>query len=225
MDSQNQMVPVEIYEKPQTLNKIDKSLAVGKGKEYNPEIIPHLSADDVRRMAELVNTGKHGERNRLLIITLFDGCLRVSECLRIRPGDIDRTPDGYVIKDVIGKSYRKKYRIGNVAVSSSLANQLMAYAYHHDILKDKLIFPISRIRVYQIVDKAMIESGIVKPEHVGAVHVLRHTGCLERLKATGNPKSVQDQLRHRNTSMTLRYMKTLSNDESLKIQQGVDFRW
>ncbi len=71
----------------------------------------------------------------------------------------------------------------------------------------------------------MDECGIAKPEHVGAVHVLRHSGALERLRSTGNPKALQDQLGHTNAEMTIRYMKTLSKEETLKIQQGVDFRW
>ena len=41
----------------------------------------------------------------------------------------------------------------------------------------------------------------------------------------GYPKAVQDQLRHKEARMTLRYLKTLSAQESIKIQQGVDFHW
>jgi integrase len=75
------------------------------------------------------------------------------------------------------------------------------------------------------VDRAFQEAGLRKPEHVGTVHVLRHSGAIARLEATGNPKAVQDQLRHKEARMTLRYLKTLSAQESLRIQQGVDFRW
>ncbi len=73
--------------------------------------------------------------------------------------------------------------------------------------------------------KAMREAGIVKPERVGAVHVLRHSGALERLRATGNPRAVQEHLRHSTAQMTLRYLKTLSAEEALRIQQEVDFGW
>jgi len=52
--------------------------------------------------------------------------------------------------------------------------------------------------------------------------VLRHSGAIARLKASGNPKSVQHQLRHKSAQMTLRYMKTMSADESLVIQHGVN---
>ena len=48
---------------------------------------------------------------------------------------------------------------------------------------------------------------------------------LERLKDTGNPQALQDQLGHATAKMTLRYMKTLTAEESVRINQQVDFRW
>jgi len=49
--------------------------------------------------------------------------------------------------------------------------------------------------------------------------------AIERLKQGGNPKAVPDQLQHKSAQMTLRYLKTVSADESLKIQEGIDFHW
>ncbi len=46
---------------------------------------------------------------------------------------------------------------------------------------------------------------VAGPPHVGAVHVLRHSGALERLKDTGNPQALQEQLGHTTAEMTLRY--------------------
>ena len=51
-----------------------------------------------------------------------------------------------------------------------------------------------------------------------------HSGAIEWLKQTGNPKAVQDQLRPKSPLMTMRYLKTLSADESLSIQQKVDYQ-
>ncbi len=84
---------------------------------------------------------------------------------------------------------------------------------------------MSRVRVHQIVKEAFQTGGVAKPEHVGAVHVLRHSGAIARLEENGNPKALQDQLRHQDAKMTLRYLKTVSAKRSLEIQQGVDFRW
>ena len=52
--------------------------------------------------------------------------------------------------------------------------------------------------------------------------MLRHSGSIARMEATGNPKAPQDHLRHQPARMTLRYMKTLSPRRSLEIHQTVD---
>ena len=50
-------------------------------------------------------------------------------------------------------------------------------------------------------------------------------GVIALLAATGNPRVVQDHLRHQSARMTLRYMTTLNAKESLKLRQGVDWQW
>jgi len=45
------------------------------------------------------------------------------------------------------------------------------------------------------------------------------------LRVSGNPQAHQEQLGHTSSKMTQRYLKTLSTKESLRIKQGVDFRW
>lgn len=132
--------------------------------------------------------------------------------------------------DFLGENWRveilgKGHKPGVAAISQGLAAQLQAYAYRGGLAADAKMFPFTRRRAFQVVEGAMRRAGVACPEHVGAVHVLRHSGALERLRMTGNPKSVQDQLRHSSARMTLRYFKTLQAEESLKVQQGVDFGW
>ena len=203
------------------LNKSANRQAIIRSKTYSAGYVPHLDLAAVSTIADIA--GEHprlGERNKLLIQTLFDGCLRITEALRTRPRDIKQSGAGWYI-EVFGKGSKP----GVVAISASLAAQLQAYAYRHKIKPDERLFPFTRARAFQIVDAAMEKSGIAKPDHVGTVHVLRHSGALERLKITGNPRAVQDQLRHADARMTLRYMKTLSSEESIRIQQSVDFQW
>ena len=164
--------------------------------------------------------GRHRERDKLLVQTLFDGCLRVSEALRLRPRDIKQDAGGWRV-EVFGKGGRP----GVAAISPSLAAQLQAYAYRHSVKLQDRLFPITRTRAFQIVERAMTLAGVHKPEHVGAVHVLRHSGAIERLRLTGNPRAVQEQLRHQTARMTLRYFKTLQAEEALQINKGVDFGW
>ena len=199
----------------QKLDKSNQRLAIQKGKDYQADYVPHISFDDVRRILETL-----GDRDQLLVKMIFDGCLRVSEALSVRPEDIVQTADGWEVR-VLGKGNKRSA----MAISATLAAQLQAYAYRNNIAPDAVFFPIIRQRVFQIVTSAMKKAGVVKPAGVGAVHVLRHSGALERLKRTGNPKAVQDQLRHASAAMTLRYMKTLAHEESLKIQQQINLEW
>lgn len=190
-----------------------------------PAYVPHLGLEEVRRLMDAAerttNRTDLKERNRLLIAFLFDSCLRISEALRVRPCDMELARGGWVVHVMSSKSRLWEA----VAISASLAAQLQAYCYRQSIPPGKQIFPIIRPRVHQIIAIAMKEAGISKPEGVGTVHVLRHSGALERLRRTGNPKALQDQLRHRSAEMTLRYMKTLSREESIAIQQEVDLQW
>jgi len=201
----------------------DNLPAIRKSQDTAADFVPHLRIEEVQQLAKeaegAARAGK-GERDSLLIQTIFDGCFRVSEALRLTPETLVQTPDGWVTR-ITGKGNK----VAEIAISSSLASKLLAYAYNKGIKREDPLFPVTSTRVWQIVDRAFQKAGIKKPEHVGTVHVLRHSGAIARLAATGNPKAVQDQLRHKEAKMTLRYLKTLSAQESLKIQQGVDFQW
>jgi len=203
-------------------NKASKAAAIQRAVTGSADYVPHVSADQVKLMAAAACRRKrHGERNALLIKFLFDGCLRVSEALGVRPVDIQETPDGWTVR-IVGKGSKP----GVVAISRSIAAELHSYCYRARVGESACIFPVSRSQAFRIVTEAFDEAGIQRPskdrDHVGSVHILRHSGAIERLRLTGNPRAVQSQLRHQSALMTLRYLKTLSSDESLKIQQGVE---
>jgi len=54
-------------------------------------------------------------------------------------------------------------------------------------------------------------------------HLLRHSDTIERLRQTGNPKALQIHLGHASPMMTMRYLSTLTAEDALRIQQGVEF--
>ena len=206
---------------PAIYNKTSQVSAIRRAVVGAADYVPHVSTDQIKLMAVVASqNNRHGERNALLIKFLFDGCLRVSEALGVRPGDLQRTPDDWTVR-VIGKGGKP----GVVAISASIAAELQSYCYRTRIGEGERIFAVSRSQAFRIVTEAFDKAGIPRPSkecgHVGGVHILRHSGAIERLRLTGNPKAVQDQLRHRSALMTMKYLKTLSADESLKIQQGV----
>lgn len=207
---------------PAMYNKTFQVSATRRAAVGAADYVPHVSADHVKLMAVVASQNKrHGERNALLIKFLFDGCLRVSEALAVMPDNLQRTPDGWTVR-VIGKGGKP----GVVAISASIAAELHSYCYRARIGEGERIFTVSRSQAFRIVTEAFDKAGIPRPskecDHVGGVHILRHSGAIERLRLTGNPKAIQDQLRHKSALMTMRYLKTLSADESLKIQQGVE---
>jgi integrase len=114
---------------------------------------------------------------------------------------------------------------GVAAVTAETANVLLSLCYDSRIQRDARIFPFTRSQAFRIVQDAYHRAGVRQPskatDHVGAIHALRHSGAIAGLKASGNPRSVQAQLRHKSASMTMRYLKTMSADESLLIQQQV----
>ena len=183
--------------------------AIRNAEMGSASFIPHLDLEAVQRLIQAA-TGAHprtGEqRDGLLIALLFDRCLRMSEAIRLRPRDLTRTGAGGWVATVTGKGNKT----AQVALSASLAANLQSYAYRLQLPPDKPFFPVSRVRVHQILTEAFEDAGVVKPEHVGAVHVLRHSGAIARLEQTGNPKALQDQLRHQDARMTLKYLETIS---------------
>lgn len=212
------------------------------------------AAVDALIAAAIANGGRHGERDGLLIALLFDGGLRIVEVvgrsqreadamtrevtarLAKKPGrprkihyearagitvnSIVREPEGYAL-EVIGKG-NKPARVG---LSQSLVTRLFKYAMDNGIGRAEPLFPISRYRAFQIVSAAFKAAGITKPPRVGTVHVLRHSGGIDLLEQTGNPKMVQDQLRHSDPRMTIRYMKTVSAKHSRQQRQRLDNGW
>ena len=201
----------------------NNSLTIRRSRDGEADFVPHLTIDEVQDLSHFASLAARkgkGERDALLIVTIFDGCFRVSEALGLTPKSLIQSPSGWAAR-ITGKGKKA----GEVAISATLAARLLSYAYRCKIIADKRLFPINSSRVWQIVDRAFERAGIQKLDHVGTVHVLRHSGAIARLARTRNPKALQDHLRHKEARMTLRYLKTLSSQESLRIQQEVDFHW
>lgn len=183
-------------------------------------VVEHLRLEETQRLLDAmrrISSSRLQERNTLLVKVLFDACLRVSEALGLTPGDVIRGQEGFRLR-VLGKGGRPR----EVAISPSVAAELQAFAYEHNLERGDRIFRLTRRRVHQLVTAAMEKAGIASKQHTGNVHLLRHSGAIQRLAATGNPRSVQHQLGHRSAEMTLRYLKTLEAEEGIRLQERVD---
>ena len=218
---------VVIYQDDQKHNKTSKLPSIMKGEAGQTDYVAHLTKSDILLMIETaraITKGRRGERNALLIRTLFDSCLRISECLSLRPCDIRPDGEGYLCQ-VLGKG-KNKGKVSVCAVSPQTVAQIKSYCYENNIGKQDVIFDISRSQAFRQIEAVYHASGVRQPstlrDHTGAVHVIRHSGAIYRLSLSGNPRSTQEQLRHKSAGMTLRYLKTISHLESMNIEKSLD---
>jgi len=172
--------------------------------------------DEIQRLAAGARTKSNGERDNLFILLLYQTGLRVSEALSLTPAKIIPF-DGKPVLDILGKG--RKPRL--VSCPEGLARRLFAYARRKKLDSQDKFFPFNRTRGWQIVRKAAQRAGIEKRVFP---HLLRHSDAIERLRQTGNPKALQHHLGHSSISMVLRYLSTLTQEESLRIQQRVEFK-
>ena len=167
-------------------------------------------------MADAAADSRNGERDRLLILLLFQTGLRVSEALSLTPRLIGQSEGRPVIYLKKGKGRKPRM----VACPEDLAHRIRSYAYSDEIGIDDRIFPINRKRAWQIIKEAGEKAGLQKRVWP---HLLRHSDAIERLRQTGNPKALQLHLGHSSALMTMRYLATLTAEDALRIQQQVRF--
>ena len=85
---------------------------------------------------------------------------------------------------------------------------------------------LSRGRFLSLEGRGVVPGGLrsgVRLEKRVYPHLLRHSDSIERLRQTRNPKALQGHLGHASPLMTLRYLSTLQEEDSLRIQQDVEF--
>jgi len=173
--------------------------------------VHYLTEDEINQLIE----GCKKERDKLLIMVLFQTGLRISEALALTPASI-RSFEGRPALEVVGKG--RKPRL--VALPVNLRMRLESYAYRARIEPRMRFFRINRHRAWQILNEAREAAGLQKRVFP---HLLRHSDAIIRLRKTGNPKALQYHLGHNTPAMTLRYLSTLTQEDALRVQQEVEF--
>jgi integrase/recombinase XerD len=195
------------------LHTTPNRVVMGRRDSYRP--VSFLTETDVNHMADAARTMRDGERNELLILTLFQGALRASEAVQLTPNR-RQIIDGKHILAVVGKGNKPRL----VAIPERLSHHIGDYAGRAGITGDTRYFPITRFRALQIVKECAAKAGIERRVYT---HLLRHGGAVARLAQTGNPKSLQMFLGHSDLKMTLRYLSTLQTIQSLEVESKVEF--
>jgi site-specific recombinase XerD len=74
-----------------------------------------------------------------------------------------------------------------------LTHRLKAYAFDRGLDPGDRLFPIERKRAWQIIGAAAAHAELGKRVYP---HLFRHSGAIERLRQTGNPRALQLHLGH-----------------------------
>lgn len=178
-------------------------------------IVAYLTPEEVMRLGEAAGQNRKGDRDRLLVRLLFETGLRISEALGLTLAHLDSF-EGRPVFKIVGKG--KTPRL--VACPARLSESFQAYAFRHELKSQDKLFPVNRKRAHQIIKEASQRAGLTKRVYP---HLLRHSDAIERLRQTGNPKALQHHLGHKTMLMTMRYLSTLQEEDSLRIQQQVEF--
>jgi len=178
-------------------------------------VVPYLLPEEVQRLAEGARKRRNGERDFLFILLLYQTGLRISEALSLTPSKISHFEKKPVL-DILGKGGKPRL----VSCPEGLARKLKAYGRQEKLGSQNRFFPFNRIRGWQIIKQAAKSARFEKRVFP---HLLRHSDAIERLRQTGNPKALQHHLGHSSISMVMRYLSTLTQEESLRIQQRVEF--
>jgi len=187
-----------------------------RASNTSSRIVPYLLPDEVQKLAAGARTRGNAERDYLFVLVLYQTGLRISEALSLTPAKIFQF-EGKPVIDIVGKGNKPRL----VSCPEALAKSLVAHARHKGLGSQDRFFPFNRTRGWQIIKQAAKMAGFEKRVFP---HLLRHSDAIERLKQTGNPKALQHHLGHSSISMVLRYLSALTQEDSLRIQQKVEFK-
>lgn len=161
-----------------------------------PEI---LSINEVSRILKSVDNYKH----RMLLTTLYDTGLRVSEALNLKSKHIDT--ERMVIRVEQGKGAKDRYTI----LSKYLLDSLMCFI--NVLNPESLIFPSNSKQgnplhpsvAGKIFNNAKKKVGIIKGR---GAHTLRHCFATHMLEAGMDLFTLQKLLGHKHVNTTMRYL-------------------
>ena len=113
--------------------------AFRRGEYTRP--VSFITESEVYRLADAAKAMRDGERNELLILTMFQAAPRVTEATKLRVTD-KATVDNRHILLVQGKGNKPRL----VAIPEKLSYHLGDYAQRHGLKPDDRFFPISRLK-------------------------------------------------------------------------------
>ncbi len=172
-----------------------------------------LSRDEVSRIFSVIENPKH----RLILMLVYSSGLRVSEVVKLRPGDIDVERGLIHIKGAKGR--KDRYTI----LSDTVKREIPAYIETYK--PEKWMFygrekskHISTRTVQKVFEIAIKKAGIEKD---ATVHSLRHSFATHLLENGIDLRYIQELLGHKSSKTTEIYTH-VSNRDLRKIRSPLD---
>jgi integrase/recombinase XerD len=174
-----------------------------------------LGVEQLEHLFAATDNPKH----RALLMTAYAAGLRVSEVIRLQPGDIESDPSRMLIRINHGKGQKDRYSL----LSERLLVELRAY-WRIECPKPWL-FPGSKAHQHmpsgtaqKIYNQARGRAGI---EQGSGIHTLRHSFATHLFDAGVDPHTIQLLLGHRSIKTTLKYVH-VSRRHLLHVKSPLD---
>jgi integrase/recombinase XerD len=161
----------------------------------------YLEPEQVHAMLDAAKMSS--QRDYLIIKTLWETGMRVSELLALTPSDIERKHEVITITNGKGGKERR------VLVKSETIEELFSYAAQNSIENEAKLFPLKRRQLYNIIRKY----GALTGETVHP-HTLRHSFAINLVRHNTDIRRVQMLLGHSSLNVTSVYLQF--NDKDLQ---------
>ena len=188
------------------LVKRDRSMMVtAKGlvsKSLSRRLPYYLTPDEAHKLIDAADN----ERDRLLLRTLWETGLRISEAIRIRLKDVAR--EGV---RVLGKGNVERV----IFVQDGLVSAILFHAQERGLNREGYLFTsrrgghITKQRADQIIKRAANKARLHRNVHA---HLFRHGYAINFLNCSGRLDALQEQHGHRDINTTRIYLRLSSED-------------
>jgi len=181
-------------------------LEVGS-KRAPQRAVTYLEPDEARLVVTVEGQSRHAERDRALLLLLYNTGARVSEAVAICPRSLrlDRLPQ----VRVVGKGRKERYCPLWPETAAALRRLVRAEAPDEPIFRSARGVALTRDGVAYILRKYVRRATEQRPELRGrriTPHVLRHSCAVALLQAGVDVTVIRDYLGHASVATTSRYI-------------------
>ncbi|MBN2527069.1 MAG: tyrosine-type recombinase/integrase [Deltaproteobacteria bacterium] len=213
------------HQVPTLLPMIQKVLAIPM-KRFQRPAPEYLTREQMQAILVAPDASTwSGQRDRVLLATLYNTGVRVSEIIALKPSDIDTTRSMSV--KIVGKG--RKHRV--IPLWKSTGKQIQLWIKHLDAKADSPLFPNAR---GQFMTRSGVENRLQKAVEIAAQsdptlkersispHVFRHTTAMHLLQSGVDITVIALWLGHESPVTTHMYMEadlTMKEKALQRVQQ------